>query len=373
MGRILKQWKWTPLMICLAVWCLGCSDDDSSHGPLTSSTGDFTRTPEWEIQGRIEALKRLLSEKTYEVITSGSRNNQDCWERNREALGLPDEPNGQWYYTYDNLIKGMADWKEFANEEDENRNKLEIAAFLANIAQETGTHDADPFGGPGCAIQEGYGSAWKNCNFGGCTAEGIGYAGRGPHQLTYDYNYRAFGAAMGDENLYLNNPDLLTKDPVIGIAASVWFWGHADLGWGKDPKKPFKPSAHNVIHGKWTPTEKDIKCGRKTPNLGVITNIINGGVECCKCQGDWKEFAEAEKCCHQGCIKCDWWKEGVCQSWICCDSIDCIKEDCTKPNKQAQNRVKYFEAIAKEMGVTIPDGFLDDCSKQLNFSNCASY
>jgi hypothetical protein len=386
MGKKIKQGKWVMLMLALAVWCPGCSDND---GSTTSSNllGNFHPTPDSELQARIAALKKLLPEETYHVIISGSRNNQACRESNREALGLPDTPNGQWYYTYQNLIEGMAEWKEFANEGDENTRKLEIAAFLANIAQETGTHDEDPFGGPGCAIQEGYGSAWKDCRFGGCTPEGIGYAGRGPHQLTYDYNYKAFGEAMGEGDAYLNNPDLLTQDPKIGIAGSIWFWGHEDLGWNKDPAKPFKPSAHDVAVGNWTPTEKDISCGRTDANFGVIINIINGGVECCKCIFDsndpkygTKEKAKdaAKKCCSQGCLICadPWGKDpdiAECKAWSCCDSIDCISEDCKAADERATNRVKYLQAIAEEMGVTIPNGFDVDCRGQLNFSNCLSY
>ncbi|MBU0732644.1 MAG: hypothetical protein KKG10_00655 [Proteobacteria bacterium] len=71
---------------------------------------------------RIEDLKRLLPVETYNTITAGSHNNPGCRERNREQLDLSDLPNGQWYYTYDNLIRGMAQLKEFANEGDENTN-----------------------------------------------------------------------------------------------------------------------------------------------------------------------------------------------------------------------------------------------------------
>ena len=93
-----------------------------------------------------------------------------------------------------------------------------------------------------------------------------------------------------------------------------------------------------MIHGKWEPTtantlgvrtSNDVKCGRTEANFGVIINIINGGVECGSTATD----------------------EG---------------------RANAQNRVSYLEVIAGAMGVTIPDGFLDNCSTQQNF-NCASY
>ncbi len=375
MGKKFKQGKWVMLMLALAVWCAGCSDHDGST-ILSKLLANFHPTPDSELQARIDALKSLLPEETFNIIFAKSQDNENCREseQTRAQLGLGDLPNGQWYYTYDNLIKGMAKWKEFANVGDDNTNKLEIAAFLANIAQETGGKFAgDPFGSPGCAIQEGYGSARKDCQYGGCTAEGIGYSGRGPHQLSWASNYKAFGEEMGVGDAYLNNPDLLTQNPEIGIAGSIWFWGHEERNEWSPPETPLKPSAHDVTVGNWEPNEKDRACGRTEANFGIIINIINGGIECCKCVYDKEQKDKAEECCDRGCIKCDWEKEGVCQQWSCCGSIGCISEDCKKPNDSATARVNYFKEIAKEMGVTIPDGFNVDCRGQLNFSNCPSY
>ena len=363
--------KLVLLALALAVLCMGCSGgDDSTTSEQSEQGGDFTQTPEGDMKERIENLKLLLPEEIYNTITDKSRENPACIEGNRDQLGLPDEPNGQWYYTYENLIKGMAELEEFANKKyDENTRKLEIAAFLANIAQETGAKVVgDAFGSPGCAIQEGYGAeaAWHSCAFGvrsdvvgsdwGCNKtrpfkcpkrdpgppeilpvcpDGeVGYFGRGPHQLTYDTNYEAFGVTMGVGDKYLKNPDLLTTDPNIGISGSIWFWGHEERTDSSPPQIPFKPSAHNVVVGEWIPTDSstpgvrtsnDVRCGRTKANFGVIINLINGGVEC------------------------------------------------GKATQEAKNRVEYLVAIAEAMGVTIPDGFLDNCSTQENFSVCPSY
>ena len=40
-----------------------------------------------------------------------------------------------------------------------------------------------------------------------------------------------------------------------------------------------KPSSHDVITGNWRPSSSDTSAGR-VPGYGVITNIINGGIEC---------------------------------------------------------------------------------------------
>ena len=283
------------------------------------------------VSSRVDALKRLLPESLYNQLTAGSRNNPGCVEHwNWQALGLPSGPNGQWYYTYENMIQGMASLANFANEGDENRRKLEIAAFLANVAQETGTHDpSDSHGGPGCYIQEGSGVYWKSENCGALAPSGAGYCGRGPHQLTWAVNYRDFGRDVGVGDAYLNDPDILTKNPAVGIMGSIWFWGRTEYT-DQSGAIPFKPAAHDVATGNWTPTEKDIACGRTSANFGVIINLINGGLEC--------------------------------------------GASATGPGRQgALNRVRYLQSIAQAMDVVIPDGFIDDCGNQQNFRDCTSF
>ncbi len=333
----------SPLLILCFI---GCSSSNN-----TASEDDFTVTT--NLQGREDALKLLFTEAIYNTITKESRNNTACRESNREALGLSDLPNGQWYYTYDNLIAGMAKMENFGTEsDDENTNKLEIAAFLANIAQETGTGvQVDPtYGGPGCFIQEGGGTARDSCSYGGCVntpgydtavlcneanqykcpAGDIGWCGRGPHQLSWGVNYQSFGETMGVGSEYRNSPDLLAIYPDKGIAGSIWFWGHEEKSASYPPDIPFKPSAHNVILGEWTPTEFDIACGRTSANLGIITNIINGGIECGP-DASAEGLANAEK------------------------------------------RVTFFNNMAALMGVTVPDGWAVNCATQRNFANCPSY
>ncbi|KAK4724553.1 hypothetical protein R3W88_027332 [Solanum pinnatisectum] len=44
------------------------------------------------------------------------------------------------------------------------------------------------------------------------------------------------------------------------------------------PQSP-KPSCHDVITGRWQPSNAD-QAANRLPGFGVITNIINGGLEC---------------------------------------------------------------------------------------------
>lgn len=336
--------RFIVLSLILSFWSFGCGSGSEGADPASWETDDHDFTLSTDLQARIDALKALLPESVYDTITADSRNNILCREENRTELGLPDTPNGQWYYTYDNMIAGMARLEEFANEGDENTRKLEIAAFLANVAQETGGSDAsnpDPYGAPGCFVQEGHGEAtsWADPKYGGLAPNGKGYIGRGPHQLTWKSNYASFGESVGAGDEYDQNPDVLTTDPSIGIAGSIWFWGHEEYTEWSPPNIPLKPAAHDVVVGTWTPTDEftegvrtsnDVMCNRTVANFGIIINLINGGIECgSTASADGRTYA--------------------------------------------QNRVRYLRAIAELMGVTIPDGFADDCSTQSNFGQCTSY
>lgn len=81
-----------------------------------------------------------------------------------------------------------------------------------------------------------------------------------------NYNYGLCGDAL-KLNL-LKEPEVET-DPLISFKVSLWFW--------MATQSP-KPSCDDVVTGKWTPTSEDLAAGR-VPGYGVITNIINGGLE----------------------------------------------------------------------------------------------
>lgn len=83
-----------------------------------------------------------------------------------------------------------------------------------------------------------------------------------------NYNYGQAGKALG-LNL-LKNPDLVATDPIVSFKTAIWFWM---------TPQGIKPSCHEVIIGKWRPSDAD-KAARRAPGYGVITNIIDGGYEC---------------------------------------------------------------------------------------------
>nr|CBJ55936.1 pathogenesis related gene 3 [Bupleurum kaoi] len=179
------------------------------------------------------------------------------------------------FYTYEAFIDAAKSFGAFGTTGDPDTRKREIAAFLAQTSHET-------TGGWATAPDGAY--AWGYCfkeeqnqpadycvqNQQWPCAPGKKYYGRGPIQISYNYNYGPAGQAIGSD--LLGNPDLVASDPTISFKTALWFW--------MTPQSP-KPSSHDAITGVWNPSGADSAAGR-VPGYGVVTNIINGGIECGK-------------------------------------------------------------------------------------------
>ncbi|KQK16673.1 basic endochitinase C [Brachypodium distachyon] len=177
------------------------------------------------------------------------------------------------FYTYDAFIAAANSFRGFGTTGNADVRKREVAAFLAQTSHET-------TGGWATAPDGAY--AWGYCfkqergvtsDF--CTPSaqwpcvpGKRYYGRGPIHLSHNYNYGPAGKAIGVD--LLRNPDLVATDPTVSFKTALWFWMTAQAP---------KPSAHAVATGQWKPSAADRTAGR-VPGFGVITNIVNGGVEC---------------------------------------------------------------------------------------------
>ncbi|PPS10795.1 hypothetical protein GOBAR_AA09847 [Gossypium barbadense] len=182
---------------------------------------------------------------------------------------------GNGFYTYDAFIAAANSFGAFGATGDDATRKREIAAFLAQTSHETTggwpTAPDGPYAWGYCYVQE-QGNPGDYCvaNQQWPCAPGKKYFGRGPIQISYNYNYGPAGEAIKAD--ILNDPDLVAKDPTISFKTGLWFW--------MTPQSP-KPSSHDVITGQWKPSAEDTAAGR-VPGYGVITNIINGGIECGK-------------------------------------------------------------------------------------------
>nr|QEL09534.1 class VII chitinase [Pinus banksiana] len=90
----------------------------------------------------------------------------------------------------------------------------EIAAFFANIAHETSRL---------CYVEQIEKSDYcdsTNKKY-QCVA-GKQYYGRGPLQLTWNYNYDAAGHYLGFDGL--NHPEIVAQNGSISWKTAVWFW-----------------------------------------------------------------------------------------------------------------------------------------------------
>lgn len=164
---------------------------------------------------------------------------------------------------------------------------MELAAFLGQTSHETTGGWATAPGGPqawgycfkeerGCETGSctGYCAAGNPCESQGfdCTCRaGQTYQGRGPVQLSWNYNYGAFSEYIfGDASVLINDPSQVATNATLAYQAGLWFW--------MTPQSP-KPSCHEAMTGLWQPTAADSSLGR-IPGYGMTSNIINGGLEC---------------------------------------------------------------------------------------------
>lgn len=166
------------------------------------------------------------------------------------------------------------DYGDFCTAADSLTNKKELAAFFAHIAHETrfgenGTYtDGLMLRHEANTSLEYYGESDEYP-----PVSGKKYYGRGPMQLSYNGNYgKASDCIFGDKRVLLNDPDKLETDAVVAFKTAIWFWMMPET---------HKPSAHDVMIGKWQPNAVDKSKGR-TPGFGMTINIINGAVECNK-------------------------------------------------------------------------------------------
>jgi predicted chitinase len=139
----------------------------------------------------------------------------------------------------------------FATTGDHEARLREAAAYFANIAHETDglrtVVEADPANYDNyCDMSVPY----------GCPAGHAAYFGRGPVQLSWNYNYHAAGLALGLD--LLADPGLVQRDEGVAWKTALWFWNTQAAGTSS--------TAHSAILGRG--------------GFGETIRIINGALEC---------------------------------------------------------------------------------------------
>ncbi|KAL1544846.1 Chitinase 5 [Salvia divinorum] len=122
---------------------------------------------------------------------------------------------GKGFYTRAAFLQAIQSYPKFGTTGSTDDTKREIAAFFAHITHETGHL---------CYTRE-INQANRYCDSNNrqwpC-APGQSYFGRGPIQLSWNYNYGPAGQAIGFDGL--NNPDIVARDSVISFKTALWFW-----------------------------------------------------------------------------------------------------------------------------------------------------
>lgn len=193
-----------------------------------------------------------------------------------------------WYLSEVPIITNNIYFADFINTNSIQNNKRELAAFLANISKETTGGWQMPIGGGSEGDYANWGLyfvhevGYNSSNGAGTYSQAssifppnpnVGYYGRGPIQLSWNYNYGQFSKFLfNDISVLLDNPDLVQQDGVLAFKSAIWFW--------MMPQCP-KPSCHQVMQDVWLPQSGDYSAPKMyLQGFAHTNNIINGGLEC---------------------------------------------------------------------------------------------
>lgn len=160
-------------------------------------------------------------------------------------------PSKNPFYTYSGLTTAMDAYPAFAHTGDDTVRKQEAAAFLANVGHETGglVHIVEQ-------NQDNYPHYCDATQPYGCPAGVAAYYGRGPIQLSWNFNYKAAGDALGID--LLNDPWKVENDAAVSWMAALWYW--------------------NTQTGPGTMTGHDAMVNGA--GFGQTIRSINGSIEC---------------------------------------------------------------------------------------------
>ncbi|MDI6103162.1 glycoside hydrolase family 19 protein [Actinoplanes sp. NEAU-A12] len=126
-------------------------------------------------------------------------------------------PNRIPFYSYAGLIDAIKKFPAFTATGSDTVRKQEAAAFLANVNHESGglvyVEEINQANWPlYCDRSQPY----------GCPAGQSAYHGRGPIQLSWNFNYKAAGDALGID--LLNNPDRVKNESSVAYQTAIWYW-----------------------------------------------------------------------------------------------------------------------------------------------------
>ncbi|MGW0790220.1 glycoside hydrolase family 19 protein [Streptomyces sp. NPDC002911] len=160
-------------------------------------------------------------------------------------------PSRNSFYTYSGLTAALSAYPGFAGTGSDTVKKQEAAAFLANVSHETG--------GLVHIVEQNTANYPHYCDTSqsyGCPAGQAAYYGRGPIQLSWNFNYKAAGEALGID--LLGNPWQVERNASVAWKTGLWYWN--------TQSGPGTMTPHNaIVNG---------------AGFGETIRSINGSIEC---------------------------------------------------------------------------------------------
>ncbi|KAH7547571.1 hypothetical protein FEM48_Zijuj01G0323900 [Ziziphus jujuba var. spinosa] len=115
---------------------------------------------------------------------------------------------GKNFYSREAFLEALNSYSQFGKIGSLDDSKREIAAFVAHVTLETGS-------GPSKDYCDETNTQYR-CN------PNKGYYGRGPLQLSWNFNYGPAGESIGFDGL--NAPETVASDNVISFKTALWYW-----------------------------------------------------------------------------------------------------------------------------------------------------
>ncbi|MCT7519245.1 glycoside hydrolase family 19 protein, partial [Aliarcobacter cryaerophilus] len=165
-------------------------------------------------------LAVLLSSAVADVGSIISKSMFEDMLKHRDDNACP----AKGFYTYSAFLAAARSYPQYGTTGDDQTKKRELAAFLAQTSHETtGWWSAAPDGPQawGYCFKEVPNPPSDYCDHTSTEYPcypGRSYHGRGPMQISWNYNYgQASKAIFGDKTQLLKNPELVATDPVIAF------------------------------------------------------------------------------------------------------------------------------------------------------------
>ena len=235
---------------------------------VTASWAELQQSPSWGIKAPPGYAKQqhimavnfapLENDKGYDFwiddVAFTTATGGSCADLISESKFNALFPSKNSFYTYAGFAEAAAQFPAFCGEGSADDRLRDAAAVFAHTIQETGGNVADPTSGL-FHIEEINKSPYCDAartDF-PCAA-GKQYFGRGPLQLTWNYNYGTAGQALGLP--FLTQPELVSATSANAFKAALWFWM---------TRQPLESPHTAIVTGK---------------GFGQTIRLINGPLEC---------------------------------------------------------------------------------------------